>query len=369
VDRTLIFVFGMILGSILASCVSLAIRSNKNFSVISKIKIDNNLFLGPKIVVVGGGTGLSTLLSGLKLFTNNITAIVTVTDEGGSSGRLRMEWGMLPPGDIRNCLVALAKDDNALNKILNFRFDRGELKGHSLGNLMMLAMTELCGDFATAIEEMNQLLAIRGRVIPVTNEKVMLAGKLQNGEKVQGELDISSHGSKLIDLWLEPGDSSLHEEISSIISESDLIVLGPGSLFTSVLPNLLVPGFSEIIINSSVPIVYVANLMTQPGETEGFTLLDHVRWIEKLSGITPNFLLVNDTSIPEKIKKIYKNDKADPIIITDEQEIAFKTMHCAIIKNNFLNIIDDKSVRHHPIRLSEALINLTRKNGEIPWAE
>lgn len=368
-DRTLLFVFGMILGSILASCVSLAMKSNGKFFVIDKSNTDSNLFLGPKLVVIGGGTGLSTLLSGLKLFTSNITAIVTVTDEGGSSGRLRMEWGMLPPGDIRNCLVALAKDDNALNKILNFRFDRGELNGHSLGNLMMLAMTELCGDFATAIEEMNQLLAIRGRVIPVTNEKITLVGKLQNGEKVQGELDVSNYGSQLIDLWLEPGDSSLHKEIHSIISEADLIVLGPGSLFTSVLPNLLIPNFAEIIVNSSVPIVYVANLMTQPGETEGFTLLDHVEWIKKLSGIMPNFLLVNDASIPEKIKKIYKNDNADPIVITEEQEDLFKTMNCNVIKGNLINIINDKSIRHHPIRLSEALVSLARKNGEIFWIE
>lgn len=366
-DRTLVFVLGMILGSIVASIILFILKKETNISNKNNSSLDKSLFMGPKIVAIGGGTGLSTLLFGLKLFTSNITAVVTVTDEGGSSGRLRTEWGMLPPGDIRNCLVALAKDDNTLNKILNFRFDRGELKGHSLGNLMMLAMTELCGDFSTAIEEMNQLLAIRGRVLPVTNEKINLAGRLRDGQRVQGELDISANGYQLEDLWLEPYDSKLHREISSAISDADLIILGPGSLFTSILPNLLVPDLANMIKNAEVPVVYVANLMTQPGETEGFSLMDHLEWINKKSGITPDFLLINDIAIPEKLKKIYEEDGAQPIRLSKDQEISLENMHCHIVKGNFLNILNGKSLRHHSVNLAESLVNLTRYDGEKPW--
>ena len=229
--------------------------------------LEYRLSLGPRVVAIGGGTGLSTLLGGLKGFTRNITAVVAVTDEGGSSGRLRQEWGMLPPGDIRNCIVALAENDSSLNSLLNFRFDRGELKGHSLGNLILLATTEMMGDFQRAVEELNKLLAIRGQVLPVTTDNVTLKGEPADGRLVSGELEISDNGSRLAKLWIEPADPEALTGVKRAFSEAEIIVLGPGSLFTSVLPNLLLSDMAKLLRESKVPIVYIANLMTQPRET------------------------------------------------------------------------------------------------------
>jgi len=221
--------------------------------------LSKRLSNGPYIVAVGGGTGLSTLLRGIKAFTRNITAVVAVTDEGGSSGRIRNEWGMLPPGDVRNCIVALAENDNELKKILDYRFDRGELSGHSLGNLLLLAVTEMSGDFSTAVEKMNHLLSIRGRVLPVTTESITLMGKTKNGLEVKGELDISAHGSELDEIWLEPMNARPLPDVLSAVDEADVILLGPGSLFTSVIPNLLLPDFADKLKDSAAPKIYICN--------------------------------------------------------------------------------------------------------------
>ena len=185
--------------------------------------LEYRLSLGPRVVAIGGGTGLSTLLGGLKGFTRNITAVVAVTDEGGSSGRLRQEWSMLPPGDIRNCIVALAENDSSLNSLLNFRFDRGELKGHSLGNLILLATTEMMGDFQRAVEELNKLLAIRGQVLPVTTDNVTLKGETADGRLLSGELEISDNGSQLAKLWIEPADAEALTGVKRTFAEAEII--------------------------------------------------------------------------------------------------------------------------------------------------
>jgi len=216
---------------ITASAVSFYVLSgrnkNKSKTASGRLGIMTNaveyrLSFGPRIVTIGGGTGLSTLLSGLKGFTRNITAVVAVTDEGGSSGRLRQEWGMLPPGDIRNCIVALAENDSSLNRLLNFRFDRGELKGHNLGNLILLATTEMMGDFQRAVEELNKLLAIRGQVLPVTTENVTLKGETKDGRIVKGELEVSDNGSKLAKLWIEPCNAPTLEGVKKALNSADL---------------------------------------------------------------------------------------------------------------------------------------------------
>ena len=309
------------------------------------------LSMGPHVVALGGGTGLSTLLRGLKRYTRNITAVVTVSDEGGSSGRLRQEWGMLPPGDIRNCIVALAEDDNYLNNILNFRFDRGELSGHNLGNLILLAATEIAGDFRAAVEEMNNLLAIRGRVLPVTSEAIQITAELKDQSIVRGELEISCKGSQICRIWLEPSDVAPLPEILEAIEKADILVLGPGSLFTSILPNLLVPDIAEALRTSGKPIIYVANLMTQPGETEGLTFEDHVIWIRNLLHKWPDYVFANNGTIPPEIVEKYRRDGATPLIGTS------RSLDYTCIDGDFLSI-EKGLLRHNSNRLAEEIIRL-----------
>ena len=204
---------------------------------------------------------------------------------------------MLPPGDIRNCIVALAENDSSLNSLLNFRFDRGELKGHSLGNLILLATTEMMGDFQRAVEELNKMLAIRGQVLPVTTENVVLKGETKEGKRLTGELEISDHGRELAKLWIEPADAEPLDAVKRALSEAEIIVLGPGSLFTSVMPNLLLTEMAALLRDVKVPIIYIANLMTQPKETEGMNIVAHVDWIAGILGAVPDYILANQSAI------------------------------------------------------------------------
>lgn len=326
--------------------------------------VDYKLSVGPRIVTIGGGTGLSTLLAGLKAFTRNITAVVAVTDEGGSSGRLRQEWGVLPPGDIRNCIVALAENDSSLNRLLNYRFDRGELKGHNLGNLILLATTEMMGDFQRAVEELNKLLAIRGQVLPVTTETVTLKGETKDGKQVSGELDVSDNGSNLAKLWIEPSNAQPLNGVKKAIDEADIIVLGPGSLFTSVLPNLLLKEVADMLKESSVPIVYVANLVTQPKETEGMNILAHVDWIAGVLGTVPDYVLANQAPIPEEFMKRYSNIGAKPLYLSTREEKYLESLGTRIIYGDFVTIKDKVYLRHNAQNLSETIIRLARESRE-----
>ncbi len=327
---------------------------------IMESALEQRLLQGPRFVCIGGGTGLSTLLAGLKGFTRNITAVVAVTDEGGSSGRLRQEWGVLPPGDVRNCLVALAENDNSLNRILNFRFDRGELKGHSLGNLILLAACELVGDFSKAVEELNRLLAIRGRVLPVTTETVVLYGETEDGRSVHGELDISENGSCMQRMWLEPGSARPLPDVIEAIPEADLIVMGPGSLLTSVLPNLLLEEVTRAIRNASVPKAYVANLMTQTKETEGMNITAHLDWIASVLGQMPDYVVVNQTPIPADYLERYREKGAEPLYVSREEEAYLESHGCKIVYADLVNIKDGKYLRHHSQKLAEILMRIVR---------
>ncbi|MDR2178833.1 MAG: uridine diphosphate-N-acetylglucosamine-binding protein YvcK [Synergistaceae bacterium] len=325
-----------------------------------KKAIAHRLSSGPNIVAVGGGTGLSTLLMGMKGYTRNITAVVAVTDEGGSSGRLRTEWGVLPPGDVRNCMVALAENDNALKRLLDFRFDRGELAGHSLGNLLLLAVSELCGDFRVAVEQMNNLLAIRGKVLPVTTEAITLVGMTKGGEKVRGELDISRRGRDLEGIWIEPGGAQPLTEALQAVEEADLIVLGPGSLFTSVMPNLLLPEFAEKLRSSPVPKAYICNLMTQPEETEGMDILTHLTWVSAALGAVPDYIVVNSEPIPEELVTIYREQGAQPLYLDRHQRKRIKDLGCTILELPMLHVADTNLLRHNPFKLAEMLFRLCR---------
>ena len=324
----------------------------------------NRLSFGPKVVAIGGGTGLSTLLSGLKEFTRNITAVVAVTDEGGSSGRLRQEWGMLPPGDIRNCIVALAENDSSLNRLLNFRFDRGELKGHSLGNLILLATTEMEGDFQRAVQELNKMLAIRGRVLPVTTDTVVLKGETVDGVGVSGELAVSENGSKLAKLWLEPSNASPLSSVKKAIDEADIIVLGPGSLFTSVMPNLLLKDIAAQLRNTSVPIVYVANLVTQPKETEDMNILSHVDWIAGVIGSVPNYVIANQTPIPAEFLPRYNNIGARPLYLSEREEKYLKSLGTTVIYGDFIVVKDKAYLRHNAQNLSDVIMKIAERHRE-----
>ena len=325
-----------------------------------KVAIAHRLSMGPYIVAVGGGTGLSTLLKGMKGFTRNITAVVAVTDEGGSSGRLRTEWGVLPPGDVRNCMVALAENDNALKRLLDFRFDRGELSGHSLGNLLLLAVSELCGDFRLAVEQMNHLLAIRGKVLPVTTEAITLMGVTQQGQKLRGELEISKYGHDLREIWLEPEGAKPLSEIQHAVDEADLVVLGPGSLFTSVLPNLLLPEFAEKLRDTPVPKVYICNLMTQPEETEGMNILKHLEWVAAALGSVPEYMLVNSEPIPEDLLASYRLERAEPLYLDRRQREAIGKLGCTVIEFPMIQITENRLVRHNSAKLAEMLFRLHR---------
>ncbi|HOU37167.1 MAG TPA: YvcK family protein, partial [Candidatus Omnitrophota bacterium] len=252
-----------------------AARENELVDILYQRK---QLARGPKIVAVGGGTGLSTLLTGLKEYTSNITAIVTVADDGGSSGRIRQQFDILPPGDIRNCLVALADASTMMRDLFQFRFEQGsELAGHSFGNLFITVMTRLTGDFEKAIRETSKVLALRGQVIPSTLSNVVLVASHQDGTVTEGEQKIPRANKPIRNVSLRPEGSEATPEALRAIREADLIVLGPGSLYTSIIPNLLIKDITSAISASRAIKVYVCNVMTQPGETDGYSASNHIK--------------------------------------------------------------------------------------------
>jgi uncharacterized cofD-like protein len=256
-------------------------------SLVSAVTEHRRKGKGPKIVAIGGGTGLSTLLRGLKQYTANLTAIVTVADDGGSSGRLRRTLGVLPPGDFRNCIAALADDESLITQLFQYRFGRGDniLEGHSFGNLFITAMAEVTGSFERALIESAKVLAIRGQVIPSTLSNVTLVGELVDEAAqvswVEGESHITESPGAIRRVYLQPEAAPAYPGAIRALLEADLIVFGPGSLYTSVMPNLLVPDLTEAILASRAQKVYVCNTATQPGETDGYSVFDHVTAIER----------------------------------------------------------------------------------------
>ncbi len=259
---------------------------------------------GPRIVVIGGGTGLATLLRGLKPYTNNLTAVVSVADDGGSSGELRKNIGILPPGDIRNCLAALSNDEELVTQLFRYRFSSGAgLEGHSLGNLLITALTDITGSFEEAVAESGRVLAIEGRVLPATLHDVKLVADVTikdkpNGVRVKGESQITMTKGHVGKVWLEPDNPLAYPPTIQAILSADMIVIGPGSLYTSILPNLLVPDLADAVKASRAVKFYVTNVATQPGETDGFTAEDHIKTIEKHLGRKAfDMVLVNNQTL------------------------------------------------------------------------
>ncbi|MDD2619124.1 MAG: YvcK family protein [Syntrophomonadaceae bacterium] len=274
----------------------------------------------PKIVVIGGGTGLSVLLKGLKRYSSQLTAVVTVSDDGGSSGRLRAELGVLPPGDIRNCLVALAETETIMDEVFQHRFCQGSsLQGHNLGNLLLVALTEITGDFVSAIKEVSKVLAVRGKVIPATLEHVMLGAIMKDGVLLNGETCIRSYSAGIEQLFLVPDQCMPVPETLNSIMEADAIVLGPGSLYTSIIPNLLVKGIGKALADSTAKKIYVSNIMTEQGETDKFTASDHLQVIMKyVEQPIIDYIVVNNGNIDENRLKRYQSEEAVPVIINPQ---------------------------------------------------
>ena len=268
---------------------------------------------GPKIVVIGGGTGLSTMLRGLKLYTNNITAIVTVGDDGGGSGKLRADLGMLPPGDIRNCILALADTEPIMEDLLQYRFTEGTLKGQSFGNLFLAAMDGISDNFEAAVQKMSSVLAVTGKVLPVTLDDMKLIAELENGNIVEGESiipdEVIKQKSKIKNLKIEPEKAKPLLDALMAISEADAIVMGPGSLYTSIIPNLLVEDIAECINKSDAIKIYISNVMTQPGETDDFTVSDHIKTLMKYSGKNSvEYVIANNGTIPNDREERYLSE-------------------------------------------------------------
>ena len=274
------------------------------------------LHKGPRIVAVGGGTGLSAILRGLKKITANCCAIVTVTDDGGSSGRLIGERDdALPPGDIRNCLVALSPREGTMESLFNYRFESpSELCGHCLGNLLLSGLADLEGDMAKAVRQISGLLNIRGRVLPVTLDRVRLGAIVDDGAVVMGETKIVGDCRAIGEVFLDPPDVCVNAEVLSAIAEADVILLGPGSLYSSIIPNLLVPGVIAALRQSRAPVYYVANIMTQPGETDGYSLSDHIAAITRLSP-EPflNGVIFNSQPVSAAMIEKYRAENSVPV--------------------------------------------------------
>jgi uncharacterized cofD-like protein len=318
------------------------------------------------VVALGGGTGLSTLLRGLKEYVTrrrdpanlkqpigDLTAIVTVTDDGGSSGRLRRENRILPPGDIRNCMVALSQDEALLGRLFQYRFHAGHgLVGHNFGNLFLAALTHVTGDFAEAVRVSSKVLAIRGRIFPSTISNVSLAATLEDGRKVHGETRITASRKPIKKLTLLPRNVRPLPKALEAIQQADLILLGPGSLYTSILPNLLIPEIVNAIAKSKAPRVYISNLMTQPGETSGYALADHLRAIEKH---TPrrviDWVVANRQAVSPEVAKRYRAQGAEPVAINvpDLQKLGYR-----IVLDNLLE--QHGVIRHNPARLARLLL-------------
>jgi len=323
---------------------------------------------GPKIVAIGGGTGLSTMLKGIKKITNNITAIVTVGDDGGSSGRLREEMGILPPGDIRNCIAALADDDDIVTQLFQYRFKTGEgLEGHSFGNLFITAMTAICGDMITAIKESSKVLLIRGKVIPATTDDMRLIAKMEDGSIVKGESQIPESGKKIIELSCEPEVCKPSNEVIEAIHNADLIILGPGSLYTSIIPNLLVEGISKAIQNAKAKKIYVCNIMTQPGETDNYNasdhikaLFDHMKKCGAVESSKPLFdaVLINN-QLPNNLAKKYEEKDSLPVEI-DTAEI--KKLGLEVVTSKLIQDNKEGLVRHSPARLARSIYYWYKKS-------
>ena len=327
-----------------------------------------------RAVALGGGTGLPAVLRGLKeiLFASDpphwrgveadrLTAIVTVTDDGGSSGRLRRLYRIAAPGDIRNCLIALAEEGEPLTELFRFRFGgEGDVGGHNLGNLILSALQEVEGDFRHAVERAGQILDVRGRVLPSTCDEVTLVGELRSGATIAGESALRAAGERIERVRLHPAAVKAVPEACSAIRDADLVVVGPGSLYTSLLPNLLVPGLAEALRRSTARVVLVMNLMTEPGETDGYTAADHVRaLLAHVPHLRVHAALLHDGAVGDERAGRYRSQGANPVSADVE---ALEALGCQVVRRDLL--AQGPKARHDPGKLGAALADLAPKRWQ-----
>lgn len=319
---------------------------------------------GPKIVAIGGGTGLSTMLRGLKKYTRNLTAIVTVADDGGGSGVLRRDMGMLPPGDVRHCMEALANTEPIMEQLLTYRFTEGGLAGQSFGNLFLAALNGVTGSFEKAVQQLSKVLAITGRVVPVTGANVQLEAVFENGARVVGESKICAvkkeQDCRIDHVALIPERPAPLPDAIEAIQEADLILLGPGSLYTSVIPNLLVDGVVEAIIQSDAPKIYICNIMTQDGETEGYTTADHIEALlaHGKEGLLDLCLANSDPVLPGLVEK-YRAEDAVPLVVDRERIMA---LGLRLVERPLADQ-QGNYARHDPDKLAEAILEIYRSRA------
>tara|TARA_B100000965_G_scaffold382685_1_gene381260 strand:+ start:2535 stop:3929 length:1395 start_codon:yes stop_codon:yes gene_type:complete len=342
-----------------------ALVPEKDTFLVDALRVKSKLSKGPNIVAIGGGTGLSTLLKGLKSYSSNISAIVTVSDDGGSSGLLRKQLGVQPPGDIRNCLAALSNEEPILTRLFQYRFAGGSgLEGHSFGNLFLSALTTITGSLEKAVQASSRVLSVQGQVIPATGIDVMLWAELESGEKIFGESLIGKSKKPISRIGCLPENPSALPTALDAIKEADLIVLGPGSLYTSLLPNLLVPEIVESLLRSDAPKIYISNLMTQPGETDGLDVYKHIKSIEKqLSNFGVNTRIFNSILCQVDFEQsslidYYRSRGAEPVICDRRKLVSegYNVLQAPLYARRIT-----PTLRHDSRRLSRAVMFLYRK--------
>ncbi|KPK97016.1 MAG: hypothetical protein AMJ95_11350 [Omnitrophica WOR_2 bacterium SM23_72] len=359
-DATIVFsgIIILILGikRMMRSFMAVFIPTSRDGEIVDILYQRKHLGRGPRIVTIGGGTGLSVLLRGLKEYSSNITAIVTVADSGGSSGRLRQEFDILPPGDIRNCLIALADAPALMRDLFQFRFETSsDLSGHSFGNLFITVMTRLTGDFEKAIKETSKVLALRGRVIPSTLDSVMLVARHKDGTTTVGEDKIPKAQRAIDRLSLDPALPQATPDAIKAIQEAQIIIFGPGSLYTSIIPNLLIKEITEAVQAAGALKIYVCNVMTQPGETDGYSAFDHVKaFISHSRPRVIDYCIVNTGEIPQEVLKRYAQQNSY-IVVNDRRKI--ESMGYRVIEDDF-GIIEEEVVRHDPEKLAKVILGL-----------
>jgi uncharacterized cofD-like protein len=318
---------------------------------------------GLNIVALGGGTGLGTVLRGLKEYSSNLTAVVTVFDDGGSSGRLRRELGILPPGDIRDCLVALAEAEPLMTQLFEYRFRGGALDGHAFGNLFIASLTGVMGDLELAVKETSKVLNIRGRVLPTTAHDVVLAAEFDDGRVIEGESSITATRGRIRRVSLRPSDAPPLPEVIEAIADADLILVGPGSLYTSVIPNLLVRGVARALQAAEAPRVYICNVMTQPGETDGYSAADHVKAIHAHTGPGVFSYVIVNTQPPQNraLLERYAGQGSRPVDPTFQE-----LQGMGLTPVGFPLVSEEELLRHDPLRLAEAVFRVMDRAGVRP---